>query len=75
MVAKPNRLLLEYTSSFFDEDRRTFVEDVAKLELRNGSEVTFDFFLVGYLQPRGSRLTVPLGTLSRSSWSIAALYK
>ena len=44
MVAKPNRLLLEYTSSFFDEDPRTFVEDVAKLDLRNGSEVTFDFF-------------------------------
>ena len=46
MVAKLNRLLLEYTSSFFDEDPRTFVEDVAKLNLRNGSEVTFDFFLV-----------------------------
>ena len=61
----------------FDEDPRTFVEDFAKLALRNGSEVTFDFFLVEvvgrYLQPLGSRLTIPLGTLSWSSWSIAAL--
>ena len=39
-----------YTSSFFDEVRRwpTFVEDAfAKLDLHdNGSEVTFDFFLL-----------------------------
>ena len=36
----------------FDEDPRTFVEDVAKLDLGNGSEVAFDFFLVGYLRGR-----------------------